>query len=82
MFDKKTLTPEDLATTVRAVRAAENLTQQEVADRLGISKAAVSKAENYLDGDGMQGVRTRIIEAFTDYRVEGPTFTLVRKAEG
>lgn len=80
MQEADPLTPEELAATARAARARAQLTQQEVADRLGISKASISKAENYSEGDGMQNVRVRIIEALTGRQLEGPIWRFAEKS--
>lgn len=53
-------------------RARKGLTQEEVAERLGVSKQAVSKAEDEDIGSRMNSLRIRIIEEIGGCRVKGP----------
>jgi transcriptional regulator with XRE-family HTH domain len=66
----------DLAERVRTERKDRGLTQQDVADRMGKTIQAVSKAENYTPGDGMTSFRIRIIEELTGSEVNGPLYEI------
>jgi transcriptional regulator with XRE-family HTH domain len=70
------MTKSDLANRVREVRTEQGLTQQEVADRLGKTIQAVSKAENYTPKDGMTGFRITILEELTGEEVRGPLYEM------
>jgi len=61
---------EELAEISAQVR--KGLTQEEVADRLGVSKQAVSKAEDESIGSSMNSLRIRIIREIGECHVEGP----------
>ena len=50
--------------------AMEGHTQQEVADRLGVSRGTVAAALNGKSPDRYQKPLSEIVEAFTDYSVE------------
>lgn len=70
---------EDLAAAVRAERARLKLSQEEAATRLiasgrydSLSKQAVSKAENYQSGDGMNSLRVALYEDLTGRTLAGP----------
>jgi len=70
------MTKSDLADRVREVRTEQGLTQQEVADRLGKTIQAVSKAGNYTPKDGMTGFRITILEELTGEEVRGPLYEM------
>jgi DNA-binding XRE family transcriptional regulator len=72
--DIPAMSPADLAGRVRKLRAKADLTQDELADRVGYAASTISKAENFHDGDGMVGARITIIETLTDKTVEGPLY--------
>lgn len=67
---------EELAERVRAERTDRGLTQQDIADRMGKTIQAVSKAENYTPGDGMTGFRISILEELTGEEVKGPLYEM------
>lgn len=69
---------EDLAEIT--ARARKGLTQEEVAERLGVSKQAVSKAEDENIGSRMNSLRIRIIQEIGECRVNGP-YWIVDKDE-
>jgi len=69
-----TMSPEDLAERVRTLRKEMDLTQSELADRVGYATSTISKAENFYEGDGMVGARITIIEMLTGETVEGPLY--------
>lgn len=75
------MTKSDLAERVREVRTKQELTQQEVADRLERTIQAVSKAENYTPQDGMTGFRITILEELTGEDVRGPLYEMDRDTE-
>jgi DNA-binding XRE family transcriptional regulator len=55
-----------------ALEVREDLTQEEVAEQLNVSKQAISKAENESIGSSMNGLRVRIIREIGKLHVEGP----------
>jgi transcriptional regulator with XRE-family HTH domain len=66
----------DLAERVRTERKKQGLTQQEVADQMGKTIQAVSKAENFDPDDGMTGFRQKVLEHITGREVRGPLYEL------
>jgi transcriptional regulator with XRE-family HTH domain len=70
------MTERDLADRVRKVRTEQGLTQEDVANRLGKTIQAVSKAENYTPKDGMTGFRITVLEELTGEDVRGPLYEL------
>lgn len=70
------MTKADLAERVREVRTDQGLTQEDVADRLGKTIQAVSKAENYTPKDGMTGFRITVLEELTGEEVRGPLYEI------
>jgi len=64
----------ELADTARLERLRRRLTQRDVADRLGVSTQAISKAENYTEGDSMTSLRERMIRELTDRPLAGPVW--------
>jgi len=70
----QTMSPGDLAERVRTLRKEMDLTQSELADRVGYATSTISKAENFHEGDGMVGARITIIETLTGETVEGPLY--------
>jgi DNA-binding XRE family transcriptional regulator len=70
---------EDLARVTAQVR--EGLTQGDVARRLGVSKQAVSKAEDERIGSSMNSLRIRIIQEIGDRSVEGPYWVIGMSGE-
>jgi len=67
---------EELADKARMERHRRRLTQKEVAERVGRSAQAVSKAENYEPGDAMTRLRVEIIEELTGQALRGPLWEL------
>jgi hypothetical protein len=45
-----------------------------MADAVDLSTSSISKSEHYRQGDGMTGVRIRIIEEVTGEEIEGPFY--------
>lgn len=70
---------ETLAEITAEVRG--ELTQEEVAERLGVSKQAISKAEDKRVGSSMNGLRVRIIREVGNLHVGGPYWIVDRKEE-
>ena len=66
------MTEAQLAEKARMERHRQRLTQEEVAERVGRSAQAVSKAENYEEGDAMTRLRIEIVEELTGQEVKGP----------
>jgi transcriptional regulator with XRE-family HTH domain len=61
---------ERLAEIAAEVRG--ELTQEEVAERLGVSRQAISKAEDERVGSRMNGLRVRMISEIGGLHVDGP----------
>jgi transcriptional regulator with XRE-family HTH domain len=55
-----------------ASKARGDLTQSEVADKLGVTKQSVSKAEDAATGSRMNSLRIQIIEEIGGHTVDGP----------
>lgn len=72
----ETMTEAQLAEKARMERHRERLTQKDVAERVGRSAQAVSKAENYDEGDGMTRLRIEIVEELTGQKLKGPLWEL------
>lgn len=70
------MTSEELARRCRKERKERDLNQKEVADSLGVTIQAVSKAENYTQRDGMDRFRVKVLEELTGGEVKGPLWTL------
>lgn len=70
------MTEAQLAEKARMERHRKRLTQKEVADRVGRSAQAVSKAENYEEGDAMTRLRVEIVEELTGQKIKGPLWQL------
>lgn len=68
------MTPRDLAERVHELREERDLSQRELAEKVGYAHSTISKAENYRQGDGMIGTRLSIIEELTGNEVEGPFY--------
>ena len=64
------LTSPDLAELAREVRA--DRTQEEVAQRLHVTKQAISQAENLNIGSNLNTLRIRIIQELTGQQISGP----------
>lgn len=73
----KLLTTESLAEWARKARG--ELTQEQVAQMLDVTKQAVSQAESLTTGSSMNRLRIRIVEHFTEHEVEGPFWRLREK---
>ena len=72
---------EDLAEMARMERHRRRLTQKDVAERVGRSAQAVSKTENYEEGDSMTRLRIEIVEELTGQEVRGPLWELEEETE-
>lgn len=70
MSERRLITRKELAKLAQEARG--ELSQKEVADQLGVSQPAISKAENDMDAS-LDKLRIRIIEEYTNYRVENPS---------
>lgn len=75
------MTEAQLAEKARMERHRQRLTQKEVAERVGRSAQAVSKAENYDEGDAMTRLRIEIVEELTGAEVKGPLWELDGESE-
>lgn len=74
--EKATLYPApDLAHLAREARAEAGLTLEEMAERLDVNPATVSRAERDATGSRYVKMQARIIQA-TGYRVEGPLWRI------
>lgn len=72
-----TYQPQDLSALAREALEASGLTQAQAAERLGVSQPSIAQALGRTKG--LDALRRRIVEAFTEYRVVGPEYRLVRK---
>lgn len=77
----KAMNEAQLAEKARMERHRQRLTQKEVAKRVGRSAQAVSKAENYDEGDAMTRLRIEIVEELTGAEVNGPLWELNDESE-
>ncbi len=68
------MSPKGLARRAREARHDAGLSQTELAERIDVDRSAISKAENYAQGDGFRSLRIRIIETLTDSEVQGPFY--------
>lgn len=74
------MTARKLAVIARQRRKDAGLTQEELAEKLAasgrydapLSKQAISKAENYEEGDGMTSLRIAIVEELSSRKIVGP----------
>ncbi len=73
-----TYSPDHLPGLAREAHAASGLTQSDAAARLGVTPQSYGQALS--DRAGLDVLRRRIIEAFTDYDVTGPVFHLVNRS--
>ena len=69
---------DDLTPPARAAWEASGLTQSQAAERLGVSRVTFAHAIGE-PSRSLTSLRVRIVEAFTDFRVEGPEYRLVEK---
>jgi transcriptional regulator with XRE-family HTH domain len=67
---------EELARRCRKERNAKGLTQEELGERMGATKQAVSKAENRTARDGMDRFRVKMLEELTGRDVRGPLWKM------
>lgn len=68
------MSPKGLAKRAREARHHAGLSQTELAERIDVDRSAISKAENYEQGDGFRSLRRRIIEELTGNEVQGPFY--------
>ncbi|HTI69882.1 MAG TPA: hypothetical protein VMF06_07945 [Candidatus Limnocylindria bacterium] len=69
----------DLATVAKRHRIAAGKLQRDAAGELGVARPSVVFAENNPERN-LLGLRKRMIEAYSSYRVEGPFYRLVKKS--
>jgi len=69
--------PPELADRVKELRHERGVTQRELAEITDYSKSAISKCENYRDGDGMTNVRIDVIEQLSGEEIDGPLYQTV-----
>ncbi len=62
---------DDLPALAREVRTEAQMTQQEVADKLGVTKASVSRAERIPSGSYLN-LQKRILSEIGGFKLEGP----------
>ena len=72
-------TPDDLPTLAREAHGASGLTQAQAAGQLGVTPQSYGQALS--DRAGLDVLRRRIIEAFTDFDVKGPVYQLVKRGK-
>lgn len=70
------MSPKGLARRARDARSEAQVSQSELAERIGVDRSAISKAERYDQGDGFTSLRKRIIEELTDAEVKGPLYQM------
>ena len=75
------LSADDLTQAARTAWEGCGLTQAKAAERLGVSRVTFAHAIGE-PGRSLTSLRTRIVEEFTDFRVEGPEYRIVRKDAG
>lgn len=75
------MTEAQLAEKARMERHRQRLTQREVGEQVGRSAQAVSKAENYEEGDAMTRLRIEIVEELTGQEVRGPLWEVGGEAQ-
>jgi len=66
--------PRDLASRAKEALRLSNLSQGELAERMGVTQSAISRAVNWTDNPNMGGLRKRIIEELTGSTIEGPIY--------
>lgn len=71
---------DDLVKLAREAFEASGLTQQQAATQLGVSQPVLARAVNQPSAS-LSALRVRIIEAFTDYVVEGPVYRLIKRKD-
>ncbi len=63
----------------RSARAEAGLTQQQVADRLGVTNASVSRAETRAGGRYLN-LQRRMIEEIAGFELRGPLWEITKPA--
>lgn len=71
---------EELPRIAREARQSAGLTQQEVADKLGVANPSVSRAETRPGGRYLN-LQRRIIEEIGGWELRGPLWEVERSAE-
>ena len=75
--DTEAVMQDDLPRLARAARSEAGLTQEEVADRLGVSKPSISRAENRPGGRYLN-LQRRMIEELAGWQLRGPLWEVRR----
>ena len=78
MTKKKLFTESELAKLAKEFRQKSGRTKIEAAKELGVGRTSVQHAEESL-GQSLTGLRIRIIEKYSPYKVSGPLFALEKK---
>lgn len=78
MASKKQLPPESVGQRIRALRLANNLTQDEFATQLGVSRSAIAQWETDRAGQIRENLEriSRVLGTSLAYLVSGETGTL------
>ena len=78
MSQKKLLTEKDLAALAKRFRKQMGKTRAEAGRELGVSHVSIHRAEENPEVSLLK-LRTRMIEAYSPFKVRGPVFHLEKK---
>jgi DNA-binding XRE family transcriptional regulator len=78
MLHNKPLTERNLAALAKQFRKQSNKSRAEAARDMGVSQTSIFHAEESPE-QSLVKLRTRMIEAYSPYRVNGPTYFLEKK---
>jgi DNA-binding XRE family transcriptional regulator len=78
MLQKKLLMEKDLTALARHFRKQAGKTRAEAGRDMGVSHVSIHRAEENPE-ESLFKLRTRMIEAYSPYKVRGPTFFLENK---
>ena len=70
---------DELPRIARAARAEVGITQEEAAERLGVSKPSISRAENRPGGRYLN-LQRRMIEELAGWMLRGPLWEVTKEA--
>ena len=78
MLTNKTHTPESVGSRIKALRRAANMTQDELAERLNVSRSAIAQWETDRTGQVRENMEriARILNTSLGYLVSGETGSL------
>lgn len=74
----RTVEQANLPELARQVRHEREMTQQQVADRLGVTKASVSRVERNAGGSYLN-LQKRILSEIGGYRLRGPLWEITEQ---